>query len=45
MTGGAIGGEDEMFDVGLVDFGFEGFDEPVVEFLAGGLEFFEIGLF
>ena len=51
VAGGAIGGEDEMFDVGLfgfgielIDFGFEGFDEDGVELLAEGLEGLEIGV-
>ena len=51
VAGGAIGGEDEMFDVGLfgfwvylIDFGFEGFDENGIELLAEGLEGLEIGV-
>ena len=35
---GAVGGEDEMFDICGFEFGFEGFDEGVVEGLAGGFE-------
>ena len=44
ISGDAIGSEDEMFDVGLIDFGFEGFDEPAVELLAGGFEFGQVGI-
>ncbi len=42
VAGGAIENEDEVLDVGMIDFGFEGFDQPVVEFLAGGLEFTQV---
>ena len=35
---GAVGGEDEMFDICGFEFGFEWFDEGVVEGLAGGFE-------
>ena len=35
---GAVGGKDEMFDICGFEFGFEWFDEGVVEGLAGGFE-------
>lgn len=32
----AIGGVDDVLDVGLFQVGFQGLDQPAVEFLSGG---------
>ena len=38
VADGAVGGEDEMFDICGFEFGFKGFDEGLVEGLAGGFD-------
>ena len=45
VADGTVGGEDEMFDIGGFEFGFEGFDEGVVEGLAGGFELADVAGF
>ena len=44
MAGGAIEGEDKVLDLVVVKLFANGCDEPLVEFLAGLLEFFEVAV-
>ena len=44
VAGGAIEGEDEVLDLVIVKLFANGGDEPLVEFLAGLLEFFEVAV-